>query len=92
MFQEVVPTGKVWQAGGGCTLNPAPHRTDNMHAHAILTPLTRAQMALRHSQSGCSLRDTAAALTLHLEARLWTGDEELEPGLRAKRFDQFFEP
>ena len=32
-----------------------------MHANATLTPLTRAQMALRHSTSGRSLRDTAAA-------------------------------
>jgi len=31
-------------------------------------------------------------LTLHLDARLWTDDEELKTGLRAKGFDQFFEP
>ena len=32
------------------------------------------------------------ALALHLDARLWTEDEELKTGLRAKGFDQFFEP
>lgn len=32
------------------------------------------------------------ALTLHLDGRLWTEDEELKRGLRAKRFDHFYEP
>lgn len=32
------------------------------------------------------------ALTLHLEGRLWTGDEELKAGLRARGFGRFFEP
>lgn len=32
------------------------------------------------------------ALTIHLDARLWTGDSELRAGLRAKDFAQFFEP
>ena len=32
------------------------------------------------------------ALSLHLDCRLWTSDEELKAGLRAKRFDRFFEP
>jgi predicted nucleic acid-binding protein len=32
------------------------------------------------------------ALTLHLDGRLWTGDDELKAGLRAKGFDRFFEP
>lgn len=32
------------------------------------------------------------ALALYLDARLWTDDEELKAGLRAKGFDQFFEP
>ncbi len=31
------------------------------------------------------------ALTLHLDGRLWTGDDELKAGLRAKGFDYFFE-
>jgi predicted nucleic acid-binding protein len=31
------------------------------------------------------------ALTLHLDGRLWTGDEELKAGLRANGFDRFFE-
>lgn len=30
-------------------------------------------------------------LTLHLDGRLWTDDEELKAGLRAKGFDAFFE-
>lgn len=29
------------------------------------------------------------ALTLHLEGRLWIGDEELKAGLRARGFDRF---
>jgi predicted nucleic acid-binding protein len=32
------------------------------------------------------------ALTLHLDGRLWTGDEQLKAGLRARGFDRFFEP
>jgi predicted nucleic acid-binding protein len=32
------------------------------------------------------------ALTIHLQARLWTEDAELKRGLRAKGFDHFFEP
>jgi predicted nucleic acid-binding protein len=37
--------------------------------------------------------DTAyVALTLELSGRLWTGDRELEVGLRKKGFDKFFVP
>jgi predicted nucleic acid-binding protein len=37
--------------------------------------------------------DTAyVALTLELDGRLWTGDKELEMGLRRKGFDKFFVP
>ena len=32
------------------------------------------------------------ALALHLDGRLWTGDDELKVGLRSKGFDRFFEP
>ena len=32
------------------------------------------------------------ALTLHLDGCLWTQDEELKRGLRARGFDRFFEP
>jgi len=32
------------------------------------------------------------ALTLHLGAKLWTHDSELKQGLRAKGFDEFWEP
>ena len=32
------------------------------------------------------------ALALELNCKLWTGDLELKNGLRAKGFDQFFEP
>ncbi len=32
------------------------------------------------------------ALTLHLEGRLWTEDRELQSGLRARGFDNFFIP
>lgn len=32
------------------------------------------------------------ALTLHLDGRLWTADDELKSGLRLKGFDRFFEP
>ena len=32
------------------------------------------------------------ALTLHLNARLWTDDAELKSGLRGKDFNLFFEP
>lgn len=37
--------------------------------------------------------DTAyVALTLDLDARLWTSDRELEAGLRKKGFTRFFQP
>src|SRR6266478_6606549 len=61
MFQDVVRRGRVRQDGGGSSLNPTLLHTDNMHANATLTPLTRAQMALQHSQLGLSLRTTAVA-------------------------------
>lgn len=32
------------------------------------------------------------ALTLHMDGRLWTQDEQLKAGLRARGFDRFFEP
>ena len=37
-------------------------------------------------------RHTVLRPALHLDARLSTDDEELKTGLRAKGFDQFFEP
>ena len=39
------------------------------------------------------LKDTPfVAMTLHLDCRLWTGDEALKSGLRVKGFDRFLEP
>jgi predicted nucleic acid-binding protein len=32
------------------------------------------------------------ALTLHLDGQLWTGDDELKAGLRARGFDRFYQP
>jgi predicted nucleic acid-binding protein len=32
------------------------------------------------------------AITLEIEGLLWTGDEKLKEGLRAKGFNRFFEP
>ena len=61
MFQDVVRTERARQAGGGCTLNRSLSRTDNMHANAKLTPLTRAQMAREHLQFRRTLRESAAA-------------------------------
>ena len=50
-------------------------------------------MQARRLCDGVDLKDTPfIALALHLDARLWTDDEELKTGLRAKGFDQFFEP
>ncbi len=42
---------------------------------------------------GVDEKDTPyVALTLHLDARLWTHDMHLKTGLRNKGFDQFYEP
>ena len=50
-------------------------------------------MQARRLCEGVDLKDTPfVSLTLHLDARLWTVDEELKTGLCAKGFDQFFEP
>ena len=50
-------------------------------------------MQARRLCDGVDLKDTPfVALTFHLDARLWTDDEELKAGLRAKGFDRFFEP
>ncbi len=50
-------------------------------------------MRARRLCDGVDLKDTPfVALALHLDARLWTDDEELKTGLRAKGFDHFFEP
>lgn len=43
--------------------------------------------------AGVDEKDTPfIALTIHLNARLWTEDDELKHGLRAKGFNHFFEP
>ena len=50
-------------------------------------------MQARRLCDSVDLKDTPfVALALHLNARLWTDDEELKAGLRARGFDQFFEP
>ena len=42
---------------------------------------------------GIDEKDTPyVALALHLEGRLWTEDDELKTGLRARAFDRFFDP
>ena len=49
-------------------------------------------MRARRLCDGVDLKDTPfVALALHLDANLWTVDQELKRGLRAKGFDQFFE-
>ena len=61
MFQHVVRTLRVWQAGGGLTHNRPSYPRDNMHANATLTPLMRAKLVQHHRVSGASLRATATA-------------------------------
>ena len=49
-------------------------------------------MQARRLCDGVDLKDTPfVALALHLDASLWTVDEELKRGLRSKGFDRFFE-
>ena len=50
-------------------------------------------MEARHLCRDVDLKDTPfVALALHLDGRLWTGDDELKISLKAKGFDRFFEP
>ena len=43
--------------------------------------------------AGIDEKDTPfIAMAIHLNARLWTADDELKNGLRAKSFNLFFEP
>ena len=64
MFQHVVRTLRVRQAGGGLTRNHLSSLMDNMHANAKLTPKMRAQLVQRHLASGNSLRRTATAFSV----------------------------
>lgn len=42
---------------------------------------------------GIDEKDTPyVALTLHMDGRFWTEDEQLKTALRARGFDRFFEP
>ena len=50
-------------------------------------------MEARRLCQDIDLKDTPfVALTLYLQRRLWTADAELKSGLRAKNFQDFFEP
>ena len=72
MFQQVVRTGPVRQAGGGSTQPPTKSRTDNMHANATLTPLRRAKLVAYHHSHGTSVRATAAVFDVCAKtARKW---------------------
>jgi hypothetical protein len=62
MFQHVVRTAEVWQAGGGSTLNRPPYPTANMHANATLTPLTRAKMIAHQAEPDGDQRTIHARL------------------------------
>src|SRR5882672_9050303 len=64
MFQHVVRTLRVRQAGGGSTRHHPSSLMDNMHANAKLTPKMRAKMVHFHSTCGCSLRRTAATFAV----------------------------
>jgi predicted nucleic acid-binding protein len=50
-------------------------------------------MEARRLCSDIDEKDTPfIAMTIHLNGRLWTADDQLKNGLRAKGFDLFFEP
>ncbi len=40
--------------------------------------------------AGCAIVDVNIALTLHLIGWLWSEDDKLKSGLRARGFDRFF--
>jgi predicted nucleic acid-binding protein len=63
----------------------------NVSKEALIEPAIR-----QRAYELCAEIDEAdtpqVALTIHLDALLWTGDETLKAGLRQKGFDQFFDP
>ncbi len=83
MFQDVVRTVRVRQDGGGSILNPTLLPTDNMHANATLTPLTRAQW-LSNTRNSASLCAPPPSLTVSARRRFGAGSlAPSRPGSRS---------
>ena len=60
-----------------------------------MNPRFRLAFGLKHGVCALALTSSQTpliALAIHLNARLWTEDNELKKGLRAKEFNLFFEP
>ena len=82
MFHEVVRTARVWQAGGGCTLNFSPSRTDNMHANATLALMRRHPEKFQTITSdngtefhGYAQIEAASPVKLYFATRITAGNE-----------------
>ena len=75
-------------------LEDPTHGIEGMSQVAEHTPIPLGDwIQARRLCSDVDEKDTPfIALTIHLNARLWTEDAELKRGLRAKGFDHFFEP
>lgn len=83
---DVAPTGLDGCVGRGIYKHVVPAGL-GVGNHAVFY-----KHVAPHGAGVCLAGLGFVALTLHLDGQLWTSDDELKAGLRAKGFDRFYEP